>query len=109
MASDEVWFSLQSLLRRRDQFSQAKARSTIQRLGKNAEQALLVALDHSDSAAEHLLGSGDRLARIAAIDEHLGDGIEAAKQQHHSCRRCYPILDAARTRYYRQQIALGTR
>src|ERR1017187_8641949 len=43
------------------------------------EMAQFSSLDHFEGIAEHPFGPVDQRARVAAVDEYLGDGIEAAE------------------------------
>lgn len=65
-----------------------------------------IALDHFELVAEHLLRPFDQRARVTAVNEHLGDGVEAAEQprQHGPCSN--PVLNTGGVYDHRQQVAL---
>ena len=48
-------------------------------LRQDFEMVQFSSLDHFEGIAEHLFGPVDQRARVAAVDEYLGDGIEAAE------------------------------
>ena len=75
-------------------------------LGEHLKQVLFLAFYNLDRVAKHLFCPFDQRTGVAAISEHLGDGIEAAEQPRQHRPRAYPVLNASRVDDHRQQVAL---